>query len=264
LDRLLLALAGEGHFDSALSIATQLAGEAISRPWLGRRILALGTAALSDAKPTDHMVHYYLSELVSKGVFTPDDLLELWDAAMATFTGQPSDLARVITVKALDVAAEQTLTHMIGLIRVQAEKRSALWLFAARQLPLLGLATDKLGAESVWQRIAQLDSKEFRIAVHYMRWGGDKPDALTERFLSSARLEGYESEARSAFYNTLGFVAGPYWIALERERDRAAAWRAALTSPTGERWADDLVRAYENDIAMHKVREAEEDFTLGL
>ena len=93
---------------------------------------------------------------------------------------------------------------------------------------------------------------------------GDAPDPLTTLFLSSARLPEFANEARTAFFNTLGVVMGPYWAALQKERDRAKAWLKALTDSSANNWAASLVAAYDHDIEVHRQREAEEDFKLGL
>ena len=95
-------------------------------------------------------------------------------------------------------------------------------------------------------------------ALHHMTWGGVEPEPLVREFLLSQRLVELEDEASVCFSNTLGVVSGPYYLALERELERARGWRVALAGTRGERWADELVKKYEADIVWHKAREEEE------
>jgi hypothetical protein len=265
IERLLQALASAGALESALGMLLQVveAAEATEIPAWARKLgdeLAR-QAMVSDS--SDIMLEYYVKELVSRGLFDPPHLADLWDLRMRSRDGLVEELDQVLTERTVADAPEEMLGRVIALIRDEASGDSSFSLFASRDLALLSRMAQVLDVDAVWEALEPLTEHEFRLAIHHMRWSGDVPDALVARFLVSPRLAGYESEAFTTFYNTLGIVSGDYWRALVRERDRARSWRAALSDSQAKQWADELVRRYEHDIEQQRTRDEEENFRLG-
>jgi hypothetical protein len=262
-DRLFRVLSTHNEFEGALGIILQwIEGEDGEVPrWLRDRVFALSQEAIT--VQSDTVVDYYVKEFVTRGVFDPAHIMELWDLRMRHRSDLLEELDEALTERALVTAPRELLRRVLALIRDEAAGTSSFSLLISRDLALLSRSADVLGVEEVWEALTPLNEHEFRLAVHHMRWSGDRPDPLVAHFLSSSRLHGYESEAYTAFFNTLGVVSGAYWQALEREHARAQAWHAALEAPSAKAWAADLVRQYGHDIESHRAREEEEDFRLG-
>jgi hypothetical protein len=151
--------------------------------------------------------------------------------------------------------------RVLGLVRPRGDEMP-LGIYSSTDLLLLSRLAAATSAESVWRAIQAWPERDLRLALHHMNWSGLEPDALVREFLVSERLAELENEAAVCFFNTLGVVTGPYYLALERELARARRWREALAGTSAERWADELVRRYETDIDWHRQREQEERLRL--
>jgi hypothetical protein len=90
-----------------------------------------------------------------------------------------------------------------------------------------------------------------------MDWRGPTPDPLVGAFLASDRLLGLSGEAMTCFFNTLGVVSGPMYVAFEGELERAKSWQSSLVGAGAEAWIDELVAAYEERIREQRIRDEE-------
>jgi hypothetical protein len=263
IEAILRALVNADAVEDALGMLLQYLEAKPEIPdWVRDLALDFATSALL-TELRDTMIEYYVKEFVKRGLFDRVGLAALWGVRMRHRDGLVEELDLLLTDKALGEAPAEMLLRVLELVREEAAGEASFSIFASRDLALLSQAAQALGSDVVWEGLADFTEHEFRIAIHHMRWSGETPDPLVERFLSSPRLEGHESEAFTAFFNTLGIVSGDYWRALIGERDRAASWREHLTEPSARAWAEQLVQSYEHDIKTHRAREEEEDFRLG-
>jgi len=89
-----------------------------------------------------------------------------------------------------------------------------------------------------------------------------EPEPLVRMFLLSDRLHGLENDAWRGFFNTLGVVSGPFYLALENELMRAKSWHTSLAGTSAESWAQMLIERYETDVEWHRRRDEEENLHL--
>jgi hypothetical protein len=262
VQRLFRALADAREFEGALGMALQwMESDLAVPPWVADWTFAVTQEALKEPQ-SDSMVEYYIKEFVRRGIYDAEKTVALWELRMRTRDGLIDELDDILTDRVLTTAASALLPRVVRLIKDEASGDASFSLFVSRDLALLSRLANSLGVDPVWEALSNLDEHQFRIALHHMSWSGMEPDPLVSRFLS-ARLDGYESEAFTTFFNTLGTVMGSYWRALEGECARAASWLAALEDPGARRWAKELVQRYERDIEWQRSREEEEDFRLG-
>jgi hypothetical protein len=262
IEELLAALADADALESALGMLLQLFEANSPAPsWAAELALDLSKRALV-SESRDPMLGYYVEQFVARDLFDAASLAELWDTRTRTHNGLVEELDQVLTQRTISQAPSLMLGRIIQLIRDEASGEASFSLFASRDLALLSRVAAEVGVDQVWEALGPLTEHEFRIAVHHMQWAGPAPDPLVEHFLSSKRLAGYESEAFTCFYNTLGVVSGDYWRGLAGELERARGWEAALEAPTAKAWSSELVKRYEQDIKQQRRQDEEENFRL--
>ncbi|UUY05513.1 hypothetical protein LRS13_08345 [Svornostia abyssi] len=260
---MLVALANANAAESALGMLLQLV-EARGNPT--GRLKTLSSELALQAVGSEHgdpMLDYYVTQLLKRGIFDDSEVTALWASRVRNREGLVEELDHALTERLIEDIPEEALGAALQLVRDEAAGDASFSLFASRDLAILSRVAAKLGVDAVWQEVAALTEHQLRIAIHHMRWAGTTPDPLVRRFLTSSRFEGYESEAASCFFNTLGTVSGHYWIALARELERARSWLRDLHGTSAEEWARNLVDRYERDVKSQRQRDEEERFRLG-
>jgi hypothetical protein len=232
---------------------------------LSDELVALATSLALDAAKREgtSMGDHYLERLVQRGMFSSEALLDLWEQRLFHRSDLPSALDKDLTDSALAADPQEAMARMLTFLREQASGRGGFGLFASGGLALLSRAAKVISPEVVWEQLRGLTELDLRWALHHMDWAGNNPDPLVRVFLLSDRLADVENEAVVCFFNTLGVVAGPFHLALERELERAKSWHSDLAGTSAEDWAKRLVARYERDVEETRRREAEEDLYLG-
>jgi hypothetical protein len=254
--RVLEAVSTSGNTEAAVGLLDQWLDEHAERSEPIQRIagkLALEAVAAEGST----MLEFYVARLVKANALAHDDLLRVFEARMMGRIGRVDELDTVLTERVL-ADAESAWTSILELVR----RPSAFGLFAAGDLALLTRLAAATSAERVWAELESWPEPELRWALHHMNWKGTRPEPLVRAFLMSERLQEFESEAAVCFSNTLGVVRGPYYLALEREVERARGWRDALTGTGGEQWADRLIAHKEIEVERYRRRDIEEDVRL--
>jgi hypothetical protein len=171
--------------------------------------------------------------------------------------GHVDELDTVLTEQVL-ADAESAWSTILELVR----RPSAFGLLAAGDLALLTRLAAVTSTERVWAELESWPERDLRWALHHMNWRGTEPEPLVRAFLMSERLPEFDSEAAVCVSNTLGVVRGPYFLAVEREVERARSWPDALTGTSGEQWADRLIAHKETEAEQFRRRDIEEDVRL--
>jgi hypothetical protein len=217
----------------------------------------LTIAALTSTGTT--MNDFYVEKLLNMNVLEKDTIVEAWRARMENRSGLVEAVDVALTERALVADAGAYGRYVYEMIERQASGETSFGTYASSDLALLSRLAACTSAESVWAELEHLPNDRMYWALHHMNWRGDEPDPLVRLFLTSPRLADLPSEAMAQFANTVGVVAGPYHLALERERGRARRWRDSLAGTDAEAWAERLAAGFEADIAWHRAREAEDD-----
>jgi hypothetical protein len=259
--RVIAGLIAERDHDSALTILTQIMEH--GEPGPAVQALAFEAARAAVRAGGEAMDDYLVGKLVEDGVFTSDQVVELWRERLRHRHGLPDELDYTLTDAAIKRDPEQALTIAIQLVRDEAAGDTSFSIFVSRDLRLLARLAEAVGAQQVFGALNALEPDEQRAALHHLDWRGIAPHPLTRLVVTSPLLDGLESEAFSCFFNTLGVVWGPYWQALEGELARAVGWLNDLHDSNARAWAQELVERYRYDIEAHRKREAEDDFRLG-
>lgn len=164
--------------------------------------------------------------------------------------------------KMIEEDPDEAAALILATLATGLERPYPRWTFALESGKLLSMAASATSAESVWARLAQHDDMALRFLLRHIRWSGDEPEPLVRAFLLSERLADLEDEAYVNFSNALGTVSGPFYVATERERDRAKSWLASLSGTPAASWAEKLVGSYDRRLERDRVTEEEEDLFL--
>jgi hypothetical protein len=216
------------------------------------RDLAISAMSEESSASTSH----WLERIVSEPGLDPF-LPQLWATRMAHRTGLVERLDDLLTRRALERPIEVApVIYDLVLHRLTTASVGAL---AARDLSLLSRLAAATSPDEVWAQLQNWSDQDLAAALAHMDWRGAAPDPLVRLFLLSNRLSALGSPAYAAFFNTLGTVVGPYYLALEREQQRAEAWRNALRGTSAEAWIADVIDRYGREVDWHRQRDAESD-----
>jgi hypothetical protein len=255
--RVVEAVRGSGQVEAAVGILDQWLDEHTERSDAVRQ-LAGKLAVEAVAAEGSTMLEFYVAKLVKADVLAGDDLIHVFEARMTSRLGRIDELDVALTERVL-ADPEDAMATILGLVRTP----SAFGLLAAGDLALLSQLAAVASAERVWAELQHWPERDLRWALHHMNWRGSEPEPLVRFFLTSERLSEFESEAAVCFSNTLGVVRGPYYLALEREVERALSWRDSLAGTNGEPWATRLLEHKQAEVERFRRREVEEDVRLG-
>jgi hypothetical protein len=225
-----------------------------------RRALAtrLATEALSSSGGTSMKYHY---------VYELANLLPVEDALAILRT-------RLVNQRTLPEPAEAELMNHVfekepkaasvwarDLLAEAVSAPYPAWAIWAEGFRLLTRAARSGGAEETWAWFEEQDEPAQARLLRHIDFGLQKPDELLALLLEECGSEVILREASAAYFNSLGTVAGPYHLGLQRQLDRLRAWREAL-GVTGHKWVDEQIDAYEKQIPEQRRREEEEDALL--
>jgi hypothetical protein len=250
--RLLRALGNAGAVDASLGMLSQLADV---RPELTPELKDLASQlafrALGSRAAT--MVEYDIERLVTSGVFDRDALLRILALRLRHGPSGRDQLDQVVAER-LMAEAEAAAPEILAIIRRLGYRA----VVGADEIAILSRLASAISPEFVWTQLSRWSEDDLRLALHHMTWDGTEPEPLVRAFLTSDRLSGLEADAAGAFTNSLGVVVGPYYIAVEREVQRAESWRKALDGTPGAAWADALVEQQRASVEWHRQRDAED------
>jgi hypothetical protein len=255
--RVLEVLASSDNVEAALGMLNQWLDEN-SVPSSRIRAVAAKLALMAAVDEAHTMTEFYLKQLVETEVLEPAIIAELWEKRMLNRSGPIGELDVLLT----DQIIRDPETAAPIVYRLVKRRSVSLGLFSGQHLGLLSRLTEVASLDTVWGELHRWSKDDLRWALHHMTWNGPQPHPLVRAFLTSDRLNGLEVEAVTCFSDTLGIVSGPYYLALERELDRAVAWRESLRNTTAEEWASKLVKRYERDIESDRLWEEEQDLRL--
>jgi hypothetical protein len=255
--RVLAAVRASGSVEAALGMLDQWLNEQRQRSDAVAEIAgALALEAVTGGGAT--MTDFYVKQLIEADVIAPAALLRIWEQRMINRSGLVEELDEVLTERLLRDPTTAA-PRIFDLVRRRGASDTSFGLFSSTGLALLSRLAAATSAAAVAVELLGWPEPDLRWALHHMNWGGAEPEPLVREFLLSDRLAELEDEASVCFFNTLGVVTGPYYLALERELERARAWRAALAGTGAERWANELIEKYKADIVWHREREQEEN-----
>lgn len=205
------------------------------------------------------MVTHYLEQLFGKSSLPPEEKAAIWkELAHHSDIGRSRDhfwLIRSLIEESPDTAA----ALIFEVLAEAVESEYPRWAFSLEEGKLLSEAAQSSSASAVWKYMSGFADMQLRYLLRHVRWSGDTPDPVVREFVLSDRFDALKDEAAANFFNSLGVVSGPFYLAMERERDRARAWLASLAGTSAEEWAQNLVASYEERVKQEKLRADEED-----
>jgi hypothetical protein len=132
-------------------------------------------------------------------------------------------------------------------------KQWAIWAENLHLVTHMGRANPKATLE--WFQ-SQEDDAKHRL-VRHVDFGQLEPDEFLTSLLASFDDEELRESAAVAYFNSLGTVSGPYYLGLERQRERLEKWRDVLTGE-GKSWAEEVIKSYDKQIPKQRQRDEEE------
>ena len=225
-----------------------------------RRALAirLATSALSSPGGTN-MKYHYAYELAK--LLPIKDALAILRARLISQRTPPEPAEVELMNSAFDREPEAASRWARDLLAEAASSPYPEWAFWAEGFHLLTRAARSGSADETWAWFKEHDeSAQIRLLRH-LDFGQQEPDTFLSLLLEERQSEVIRNEASAAYSNSLGTVAGPYHLGLQRQLDRLKAWREKLGG-AGREWAGEQIEAYEKQIPEQRRREEEEDALL--
>lgn len=250
------AVADDGQIEAALGMLDQWLDENPPEPADLDLAFDLARTSLDGSEAV--MTEHYVERLLDADIFTPDQLMELWQRRAETTSGLVDTLDIKLTEAAMQKDPMAMLERAEALVRAQADGNLLASYFSSRDLRLLSRLAHATSADAVWERMNGWDDRVLGFGLHHLDWRGTEPDDLTRTFLDSSRLPNLANEAAIAFLNSLGVVVGSMADAQDGERTRVLSWKESLVSSTALAWADDLAEHLKRRSAEDRRREEEE------
>lgn len=225
-----------------------------------RRAVAtrLATAALSSSGGTN-MKYHYAYELAE--LLPIEDALAILRVRLVSQRTLP-ELAEVELMNhAFDKEPEVTSRWAKDLLAEAVSPPYPDWAIWAEGFRLLTRAARSGSAEETWAWFEDQDESAQIRLVRHIDFRPQEPDAFLALLLEECQSEVIRNEASAAYFNSLGTVAGPYHLGLQRQLDRLRVWREKLAG-AGREWVDEQIEAYEKQIPDQRRREEEEDALL--
>ncbi|HYP55018.1 MAG TPA: hypothetical protein VEQ41_01770 [Solirubrobacterales bacterium] len=218
----------------------------------------LATAALSSPGGTNMKYHYAyaLAELLRV-----EDALTILRARLVNQRTLPEPAEVELMNRAFEDSPGEASAWAKELLTEAVSPPYPAWSIWAEGFRLVSRAAAFGGAEETWRWFkAQDESAQIRL-VRHIDFRLQEPDEFLILFLTECESDVLLTEASAAYFNSLGTVAGPYHLGLQRQLDRLRVWREKLAG-AGREWADEQIGAYEKQIPEQRRREEEEDALL--
>ncbi len=225
-----------------------------------RRAVAtrLATAALSSSGGTN-MKYHYAYELAE--LLPIEDALAILRARLVSQRTLPEPAEVELMNHAFDKEPEVTSGWAKDLLAEAVSPPYPDWAIWAEGFRLLTRAARSGSAEETWAWFEDQDESAQIRLVRHIDFRPQEPDAFLALLLEECQSEVIRNEASAAYFNSLGTVAGPYHLGLQRQLDRLRVWREKLAG-AGREWVDKQIEAYEKQIPDQRRREEEEDALL--
>jgi len=225
-----------------------------------RRALAirLATSALS-APGGSNMKYHYAYELAN--LLPIEDALTILRARLVSQRTLPEPAEVELMNSAFDKEPEAASGWARDLLAEAVSSPYPEWAFWTESFHLLTRAARSGGADETWAWFKEHDESAQIRLVRHLDFGLQEPDEFLTLLLEECRSDVIRNEASAAYFNSLGTVAGPFHLGLQRQLDRIRAWRERL-SGAGREWADEQIEAYKQQIPRQRRREEEEDALL--
>ncbi|HEY5908012.1 MAG TPA: hypothetical protein VIZ31_08195 [Vicinamibacteria bacterium] len=225
-----------------------------------RRALAirLATSALSAPGGTN-MKYHYAYELAN--LLPIEDALTILRARLVSQRTLPEPAEVELMNSAFDKEPEAASGWARDLLAEAVSSPYPEWAFWTESFHLLTRAARSGGADETWAWFKEHDESAQIRLVRHLDFGLQEPDEFLTLLLEECRSDVIRNEASAAYFNSLGTVAGPFHLGLQRQLDRIRAWRERLAG-AGREWADEQIEAYKQQIPRQRRREEEEDALL--
>jgi hypothetical protein len=197
-----------------------------------RRALAirLATSALSSPGGTN-MKYHYAYELAK--LLPIKDALAILRARLISQRTLPEPAEVELMNSAFDREPEAASRWARDLLAEAASSPYPEWAFWAEGFHLLTRAARSGSADETWAWFKEHDESAQIRLVRHLDFGQQEPDTFLSLLLEERQSEVIRNEASASYSNSLGTVAGPYHLGLQRQLDRLKAWREKLGGRTG-------------------------------
>ena len=203
------------------------------------------------------MTSHYLERLFQQASIDYESRAAIWkELALHSDIGSSRDHLPLVQ-SLLEEKPEQTAELILTVLDEAVSPPYQPWAYSLEEGKLLSAAARATSVTQIWDWMKEHDDVKLRFLLRHTSWAGTEPEPLVREFLLSDRRAELDDEAFVAFFNTLGVVSGPFHLAMERERDRAASWLSALEGTSAEDWAKQLVTEYEARATAEKIRDEE-------
>jgi hypothetical protein len=225
-----------------------------------RRELATRLATSAISSPGGASMKYHYAYELAK-LLPTEDALAILRARLVNQRTLPETAEVELMNWASDKEPEVTSEWVRDLLTEAVSSPYPAWAIWAEGFHFLTRAAKSGGAKETWGWFKEQDESAQTRLVRHIDFTPQEPDEFLTLLLEQCQSEVVLKEASAAYFNSLGTVAGPFYLGLQRQLDRLKTWREKLAGP-GREWADEQIEAYKKEIPKQRRREEEEDALL--